>query len=349
MNGLLPESAGNGTDRLIDLLRTLADPIRLRIIRLLEGRVQSVGATSSSSGLAGGLSVGELAEVLKLPQSTVSRHLKTLTDAQLAEARRDGTSMLYRLAPAASLDASKQLRELARAHLDHDPLAKTDAHRLAAVLRRREPDAPAEGFFGKHAPEWDQLRSKWFGDRFHLEALLALLHPDWTVADVGTGTGAMLPLLSPHVKNIIAVDPSPAMLKAAKNRVRTLDLPNVDLRPGSAERLPLDSGSVDVVLLALVLVYTPDPPAALAEARRVLKPGGTLLLIDLQPHSVELLREKLQHRWMGFDQSALTGSLLAAGFEKIRWHPLPSRHMRSQDSPGGVPDLFALRASTPVT
>jgi ArsR family transcriptional regulator len=345
MNGLLPENTGNTADALIDLLRTLADPIRLRIIRLLEGRVQSAATTSPSNGL----SVGELAQVLKLPQSTVSRHLKTLTDAHLAEARRDGTSMLYRLTPAANAPASKQLRDLARAHLDNDPIAKTDAHRLAAVLRRREPDAAAEGFFGKHAPEWDQLRSKWFGDRFHLEALLALLDPDWTVADVGTGTGAMLPLLSPHVKNIIAVDPSPAMLKAAKNRVRTLDLPNVDLRPGSAERLPLDSGSVDVVLLALVLVYTPDPAAALGEAHRVLKPGGTLLLIDLQPHSVELLREKLQHRWMGFDQSALTGSLLAAGFEKIRWHPLPSRHMRSQDSPGGVPDLFVLRASTPVT
>lgn len=352
MNGSLPENAGNGTDDLIDLLRTLADPIRLRIIRLLEGRVQSPSPTSATSAIApasAGLSVGELAEVLKLPQSTVSRHLKTLTDANLAEARRDGTSMLYRLTPAANLHASKQLRELARTHLDHDPTARTDAHRLAAVLRRREPDPAPDGFFGKHAPEWDSLRTKWFGDRFHLEALLALLNPEWTVADVGTGTGAMLPLLAPHVKQVIAVDPSPAMLKAAKSRVRSLNLPNVDLRPGAAERLPIEPASVDVVLLALVLVYTPDPPAALNEARRILKPGGLLLIIDLQPHTLELLREKLEHRWLGFPQHQLEAWLTTAGFTSPRWHPLspaPAKSAKDKDTPH-APDLFALRATAP--
>ncbi len=338
MNGLLPDNPARGAERLIDLLRTLADPIRLRIIRLLEGRVQSAHAPAPSDGL----SVGELADVLKLPQSTLSRHLKTLTDAGLAEARRDGTSMLYRLASAANIDASRQLRDLARAHLEHDPQAKTDAHRLAAVLRRREPAPAADGFFGKHAPEWDALRAKWFGDRFHLEALLALLDPRWVVADIGAGTGAMLPLLAPHVQQVIAIDNSPAMLRAAKARVKQLGLSNVDIRLGAAEGVPVDDHAVDVALLALVLVYTADPAAALREARRILKPGGTLLLIDLQPHTVEILREKLHHRWMGFEQTELTGWLLAAGYEHIRWHSLPTRHMPNTTP---APDLFALRAT----
>src|SRR4051812_8405196 len=159
MNGSLPtksmDPAGrengktahplNGAEHFIELLRTLADPIRLRIVRLLEARTQLGGA----SGPQDGLSVGELGDILKLPQSTVSRHLKTLADGEIAEARRDGTSTFYRLAESAGRNASRQLCLLARAHLDHDPVAKNDAHRLAAVLRKRE--AP-DDFFGKHAP-----------------------------------------------------------------------------------------------------------------------------------------------------------------------------------------------------
>jgi ubiquinone/menaquinone biosynthesis C-methylase UbiE/DNA-binding transcriptional ArsR family regulator len=350
MNGSLPEttsgrpSAGShnstpngGAGHLIELFRTLADPIRLRIMRLLEVQPQHHAS--------GGLSVGELGDILKLPQSTVSRHLKTLADAHLADARREGTSMFYKLSEAATVNSSKQLRALARTHLDHDPVAKTDTHRLAAVLRKRE--APAESFFGKHAPQWDELRALWFGHTFHLEALLALLNPSWTVADIGTGTGAMLPLLAPHVEKVIAIDPTPAMLKAARARTRELHLSNVDIRQGAAESLPIDDGSVDVALLALVLAYTSDPQVALREARRILKAGGVLLVIDLQPHAVDLFREKLSHRWMGFSQEQLTQWLMAAGFRHTRWHPLAAQSARSKngsDASTPIPDLFVMRA-----
>ena len=356
MNGSLPEttsrpSAGTrdstpngGARHLIELLRTLADPIRLRIMRLLE--VQPQHAAS------GGLTVGELGDILKLPQSTVSRHLKTLADADLADARREGTSMFYKLSEAATHNASKQLRTMARAHLDHDPIARTDTHRLAAVLRKRDSAHRSDSFFGKHAPQWDELRARWFGQTFHLEALLALLNPAWTVADIGTGTGAMLPLLSPHIKKIIAIDPTPAMLKAAKARIRELHLANVDIRQGSAESLPIESDSVDVALLALVLAYTTDPASALREARRILKPGGILLVIDLQPHTVDVFREKLNHRWMGFSQQQLTTWLSAAGFAHSRWHPLAAQAARLKngaphDATTAVPDLFAIRAEVP--
>jgi ArsR family transcriptional regulator len=285
-----------------------------------------------------------LGEILKLPQSTVSRHLKTLADAGLAEARREGTSMYYRLADAASRNASRQLRQLARSHLDHDPVAKNDTHRLAAVLRKRE--SAAESFFGKHAPQWDQLRAQWFGDTFHLEGLLALMNPVWTVADIGTGTGAMLPFLAPHVKQVIAIDPSPAMLKGARTRLRELALANVDIRQGAAEHLPIESATADVALLALVLAYTADPGQVLNEVRRILKPGGVVLILDLQPHEVELFRERLNHRWMGFSEQQLSGWLEAAGFSNVRWHPLTTRESRAKDSGTPVPDLFALRAES---
>ncbi len=364
MNGSLPvtisaaDSRHNGTDRraadgarhLIELLRTLADPIRLRIVRLLECTPQPHGGVGGGTGGGdGGLSVGELGEILKLPQSTVSRHVKTLGDAGLADARRDGTSTFYRLAESSGKTASAQLRHIARAHLEHDPQAKNDAHRLAAILRKREfaPGA-AHDFFGKHAPQWDQLRAQWFGDTFHLEGLLALLNPAWTIADIGTGTGAMLPLLAPHVKQIIAIDPSTAMLKGAKNRVKECGLTNVDIRQGAAENLPLEKASIDVALLTLVLAYTADPALVLKEIHRTLKPGsgggGILLILDLQPHTVDLFREKLNHRHMGFSQEQLTTWLTAANFHNIRWHPLSPRQARSKESATPIPDLFALRA-----
>jgi ArsR family transcriptional regulator len=343
--------AAGGADDLIELLRTLADPIRLRLLRLLELQPQNGN---------GGLSVGELGDILKLPQSTVSRHLKTLTDAHITDVRREGTSMFYRLSEGGNSPtqaASKQLRSLARSHLENDPIAKADTHRLTAILRRRESFArPADSFFGKHAPRWDQIRAQWFGDTFHLEALLALLDPNWTIADIGTGTGAMLPLLAPHVKQVIAIDPSPAMLKAARSRIKDQNLENVDLRQGSVgglngetESLPIEDGSVDVALLALVLAYTPDPSAALQEIKRILKPGGIVLIIDLQPHAVELFRTELNHRWMGFPQEDLIAWLKEAGFHSPRWHPLVAKTARSKNgAPRGdttpVPDLFALRA-----
>jgi ArsR family transcriptional regulator len=289
--------------------------------------------------------VGELGEILKLPQSTVSRHLKTLGDAGLADARREGTSTFYSLSETGSgagHNASRQLRLLVKSHLEHDPQAKNDAHRLAAILRKRE--SATESFFGKHAPQWDQLRAQWFGDTFHLEGMLALLNPAWTVADIGTGTGAMLPLLSPHVNQILAVDPSLAMLKGARNRVKECHLENVDIRQGAAEHLPIDNASVDVALLALVLAYTVDPALVLTEVHRILKPGGVVLILDLQPHAVEVFREKLNHRHMGFSEEQLTAWLRDAGFTAIRWHPLSPRQARSKESSTPIPDLFALRA-----
>lgn len=333
MNGYLPEQTSPtaaGAEQFIGILAAFTDPIRLRILRLLEQQPQT------------GLTVGELADVLKLPQSTVSRHLKTLVESQLALPTRDGTSMVYRLAPKSGENAARQLRDMAKGYLNQDPVAASDAQRLQHVLRQRE-EATAK-FFGKTAPQWDQIRREWFGETFHLEGMLSLLDPDWIVADLGTGTGAMLPLIAPHVAHVIAVDPSQAMLKNARQRIKEQSLANVEVRQGTLEHLPMEDHSADVALITLVLHHVVNPPAAFAEVKRILRPGGILLIVDLQPHSVEMFKEKMEHRWMGFSHEQLSAWLSAAGFIKIRWHALPAQTARSKENQTPVPDLFSLRA-----
>ena len=204
MNGSLPEAVAS--ENLIELLRTLADPIRLRLVRLLETQPGNGAAAGAFGGGVGGCFEVAAVDGVAAFEDAVGFASGGGTERRDQHAVPDGG------AGEREWGRSSSCGSWARGH--HDPLAGADAARLAAVLRKREP--ASESFFGKHAPRWDQLRAQWFGDTFHLEGLLALLNPAWTVADIGAGTGAMLPLLAPHVQKIIAVDPSPAMLKGAK-------------------------------------------------------------------------------------------------------------------------------------
>ena len=340
MNGSLPVSTpatsaeAPSVRRWVDTLRTLADPMRCRIIRLLE---HSAGP---------GLRVGELAEALKLPQSTVSRHIKNLVEAGAVDGRRNGTSMLYRLAPLAGPSAIRQLRTLARDYLAHDEQVLADEERLLRVLQRRQQQH--RDFFNASAPEWDTIRTQWFGESFHLEAMLAALDPNWIVGDLGAGTGTMAALLAPHVKQVIAVEPSTAMLRAAKNRIKTLEMENVTLLLGRLEDLPSEVQSLDMALVSLVLHHVENVPGALGDIFRVLKPGGFLLIVDLMPHDVEMFREKMGHRWMGFAPGKMTDMLSQAGFINIRRHTLAAHKSRSRQDRTAVPDLFVMRASRPL-
>lgn len=320
--------------RWVKLLRTLADPMRLRMLRLLE-------RTGTD-----GLRIGELAVAMKLPQSTVSRHMKALVDAGITEGRRDGTSMLYRISNAAENAISRQLRVMVKHQLLTDEQLTTDASRLKQALQDRQ--NLRVDFFGAAAPQWDAIRSQWFGDTFHMEAMLALLNPQWTVGDLGAGTGTAFGLIAPHVKKIIAVEPSPQMVKAARNRIRMAQLDNVELLSGSLEDLPIADQALDAALTILVLHHVVRIPAALTQIQRALKPGGVALIVDLLPHTVEIFREKMGHRWMGFAPDELAQQLTIAGFKDIRRHTLPSRKSRSPESRWAVPDLFVLRAVRPV-
>jgi ubiquinone/menaquinone biosynthesis C-methylase UbiE/DNA-binding transcriptional ArsR family regulator len=290
---------------IFDDLTTLSDSTRSRMLLLLERNE---------------LTVSELCSVLQLPQSTVSRHLKTLSDASWVASRRDGTSRYYTL----SLDdrgaPARRLWSLLREQVSASAGADQDARRLKGVLSRRQ--SASQEFFESAAGQWDKLREELFGTASHLQTLPALLDESWTVGDLGCGTGQVASALAPFVARVIAVDRSGEMLQAARRRLR--ELPNVDVKRGELEALPIADGELDAATLLLVLHHLSDPGAALSEAARVLKPGGRLLISDMLPHDREEYRQQMGHVWLGFGDEQLRRLLAASGFERVRIVPLPA-------------------------
>jgi ubiquinone/menaquinone biosynthesis C-methylase UbiE len=290
---------------IFDDLTALADATRSRMLLVLERHE---------------LTVGELCGVLQLPQSTVSRHLKTLSDAQWVSSRRDGTSRYYTLALDDRGPATRRLWALLREQIALTPGADQDARRLRGVLARRQ--TKSQEFFASAAGQWDRLREELFGRASYLHAFPGLFDPAWVVGDLGCGTGQVAASLAPFVASVIAVDRSADMLQAAHRRVR--ELPNVDVRRGELEALPIQDGELDAATLLLVLHHLPDPVAALAEAARVLKRGGRLLISDMLPHDRETYRQQMGHVWLGFGEDALRRMLANAGFEHIRITAMPA-------------------------
>jgi ArsR family transcriptional regulator len=151
-----------------------------------------------------------------------------------------------------------------------------------------------------------------------------LLDDEWTVADLGCGTGAMAAVLAPHVKHVIGVDASEEMLDAAKSRLASAT--NIEFRKGSLEALPVFPESVDAATLMLVLHHLPSPADALAEAGRILKPGGRVLIVDMAPHEKDDYRQQMGHVWLGFSEEQMKKMLGAAGFTQLKFHALPPAH-----------------------
>lgn len=290
---------------LFDRLSALADPIRSRLLLLLERHE---------------LTVSELRIVLQLPQSTVSRHLKVLADAGWLTAREDGTSNRYRV-DAKQLDAgTRKLWTAVRDEAEALPAAARDAQRVKGVLADRH--TRSQQFFASSAAQWDKVRAELFGTRTELFALVGLLERTQVVGDLGCGTAQLAEVMAPFVKQVIAVDESAAMLKAAKARVAALG--NVELRAGSIEELPIEANTLDVAVLSLVLHYVADPVAVLAEIRRTLKTkGGKLLLVDMLPHDRAEYRQTMGHVWLGFDAEQIKQWGRDAGFAETRIHALP--------------------------
>jgi len=289
-------------ERLLGWMASLADPTRLRLLRLLERNE---------------LQVQELCDVLQLPQSSVSRHLKVLADEGWVGSRAQATTRLYRMA---ETDAgARRLWHLAKEQTNGWATAAQDNLRLARRLADRQPAAQA--FFAGAAGQWDRLRSEMYGDAFTVAALLALLPPGWTVADLGCGTGHAAVALAPFVGRVIGVDQSAAMLKAARKRAG--DLQNVDWRQGSLEALPLEDGSVDAALLLLALTYVAEPRAALCEAARILRPGGRLVAVDLLRHDREAFRRQMGQESLGFEPSGLETLAREAGLGSVTARSLP--------------------------
>ena len=309
--------------RLIKQLPPLGDPIRARLLTALEGHE---------------LSVRELQEILQLPQSTVSRHLRILVDEEWVIVRPEGASQRYRFAPPPADSGRARLWALIRDDVSGTRAAKADAKRIRAVLAQRQ--TRSRRFFASEAGRWDRLREDLFGRRYELEALLSLLDSGWVVGDLGCGTGSFAGALAPFVRRVIAVDASEPMLEAA--RARLAPYANVELRQGELELLPLSEDELDVAALLLVLPYVPDPGRVLGEAARALRPGGRLVVLDLQPHERTEWEPTMGHLWRGFSQGQLLGWMNGAGLRESRYTalaPIP-------EAKG--PGLFVATATKPI-
>lgn len=293
-------------EQLVEGLRAAGEPTRLRILALL-GRAD--------------LTVTELTSVLRQSQPRVSRHLKLLTDAGLVDRSREGAWVFYRLTDKAEM---WPLREALSALLpDQDATLFRDLERLEGVRTHR--NAQAQRYFAANAAEWNRLRALHVAETDVETAILALLGKRQFEAhlDIGTGTGRILELLSPHSARSLGVDLSQEMLAIARARIAEAGLRRAQVRLADLFELPAEDASFDLVTVHQVLHYLDEPGRAVAEAARVLKPGGTMLIADFAPHEIETLRTEHQHRRLGFDRRDVAGWLEAAGLKLLRSADLP--------------------------
>ena len=304
---------------IFDRLSALADPTRSRLLLLLDRHE---------------LTVGELCNALQLPQSTVSRHLKTLADEGWVSVRAEGTSRRYAMSGPALDPSARGLWQLVRDQVSATPSARQDLVRAERVLQERR--TTSQAFFSSTAGQWDRVRADLYGSRTDLVPLAALLDPGSVVGDLGCGSGQTSAALAPFVSRIVAIDESSAMLAAARERVG--HHANVELRSGRLEALPIDDAALDLAVLSLVLHFVVDPAAVVREAARVLRPGGCLLIVDMEPHEREEYRSTMGHLWLGFPAEQMMSWLASAGFATPRIVPL------APDPQAKGPALFTARA-----
>lgn len=277
------------------LLKALADPVRLRLVALVARE---------------DLSQAELVSLLGLSQPRLARHLKILVEAGFFEARREGSWVFYRLrGEGLGPRAVEGLRFLFEGSpFDADAAAQAASRDLRRAQRR--------GFFDTVAGRYDVLRAEVLAG-FDLEAALAELLPARmaVAADLGCGTGAMLPFLAARAETVIAVDASLAMLDVAAKALGKTPASRLSLRRGELERLPVADAEADAAALSLVLHHLDAPVRGLAEAARILKPGGTLVVAEWAAHTDESFRERFGDRRLGFSRQELLAAFAAAGLE----------------------------------
>jgi ArsR family transcriptional regulator len=275
--------------------------------------------------------------VVQLPQSTVSRHLKTLHESGWLQKRSAGTSSMYRMVLDDLPEGSTQIWTAVRDQVADELAFADDGRRLKEVVGERKTDTIA--FFGRLAGEWDQLRHELFGDTFTSRALLAMLPHDWVIADIGSGTGNAAEHLARHVKEVVCIDQSKPMLEAAAKRLADLD--NVRFLEGGAEKLPLKAKSVDAVTCLLVLHHIEDVERVMAEFARVVRPGGVALVVDMHAHDREEYRQQMGHAHLGFSEERMHELYTDAGFEP------PTFASQSTHPDARGPGLFVAVARKP--
>lgn len=286
-------------------LRALADPTRLRIMRLLAHME---------------LAVGELAQVLGQSQPRVSRHVRILCDAGLAERRKEGAWVFLRSAiaedraPPLGAAAARLLAVAEEGDAAFAARCQEDRRHLAAIRAARE--SSAASYFARHADNWDTLRSLHSPDG-PVEAALGTALGCGSLGrllDIGTGTGRMAELFAPRAVHVTGLDNSPEMLRIARARLQHLPADAFNLAQGDFARLPFADHSFDTVLFHQVLHYAQAPEVVLAEAARVARPGGIIAIVDFAAHDREELRSAHAHARLGFTDEQMLGLLSDAGF-----------------------------------
>jgi len=297
-----------GADALQRIFKTLADPTRVRILALLEREE---------------LAVQELMEALGMAQSRVSRHLAILREAGLVQDRRDGTFVFYRFAPPPE-GAWRDAWALVRAGLAGDSTHERDAAALSRVLAERA--ARTRRFFESVGPEWDALRKVFHDDLLRARAMAKLVDPELVVADIGTGTGVLALELARLGLRVVAIDSSPRMLEAAREKAEREGLLRVDLRLGDAAALPLSDGEVDAAVAHMVVQYLASPAETLREMARAVRPGGAVVVVDFLHHEHEWMRQELGVTWLGFTAEEVAGWFNEAGLVgfRIEIEPVPA-------------------------
>jgi ubiquinone/menaquinone biosynthesis C-methylase UbiE len=313
---------------LSDRFQALADPTRLRIVALL--RLME-------------LSVGELAQILGQSQPRVSRHLKILADAGVLERRKEGSWVFLTLAEA---DRVEPLFALVDSWSDAATQASfaSDSARTESI--RAERAEAANRYFAGHAEVWDQIRSLHVAESEVERAIDGALgqRPLGRLVDIGTGTGRMIELFGPRSAQAVGIDRSSEMLRLARVKLEAAGIQS-SLRQGDMYALPLAEQSADSVIIHQVLHYAHSPAAAIAEAARVLAPGGTLLVVDFAAHEREELRERDAHIRLGFEDEVMAAWFSSAGLEVDRVRHLKGGELTVTLWSGVKPALRQRRAA----
>jgi len=279
-------------------LRLLADPNRVRIVLLLEREE---------------LSVAELQEILAMGQSTISTHLSQLKQAGIVEDRRTGKNILYRL-KAFGNGTQDQVLDVLRHAIKEIPEAGEDRDALRLALRRRQDKVRSyfDELAGKFGRQYVPGRS-WQG----LAETFLMLMPPLVIADLGAGEGTVSQLLARRAKRVIAVDNSEKMIEFGSSLARAHGVKNLEYRVGDLEELPIKKGEADVAFFSQSLHHAQHPPRALAEAFRIVKPGGRVIILDLLKHHFEEARALYADVWLGFSEVELRRMLSDAGFKDV--------------------------------
>jgi ArsR family transcriptional regulator len=282
-------------DQLLTSLRAAAEPTRLRLLAL---------------ATRGAFCVMEFTEILGQSQPRLSRHLKLLCECGMLDRVREGANVWFTLP---GTDDGDLARDLVARLPEDDPVLAADRRQAARVLAERARIASES--FRKTGVDWDEMRALDLPAASVEAALVGLIPGDTggRLLDIGTGTGRILELLAPRVRQALGIDASKAMVALARSRLARADLAHCSVRLADMYRLPLADAAYDIAVLQMVLHYAEDPAGAVAEAARVLRPDGRLIIIDLAEHDRTDLAEKLAHRWPGFSDDSMSALLSEAG------------------------------------